>query len=215
MIIEHIMHKKLHTLLPTHSLQDAVTLMKQQDIRHIPIVDETFKLVGIVTAHDVKRALPSTVDPIQNETVYETPLAKIMTENPIVGHPLDFVEDIAATLYDAKISCMPIVSQQKLVGLITTTDLLYAFIELTGSNKPSSKIDILVEDRPGVLNAVTDIIKEFNANILSILVLPKPENSTMCVLSIRLQMIHPLPIIEHLKAHGYEVLWPSAPGMIL
>ena len=214
MIAENIMNTTLHTLLPTNSLKDALQLMHEEKIRHIPIVDEAHTLLGIVTANDIKLALPSSLYDESYEDIYNAPVERIMTKNPIVGHPLDFVEDIASTLYDAKVSCVPIVSKGKLVGLLTTTDLLYAFIELTGSHKPSSKIDIRVDDQPGMLNKITDVIKQHNANILSILVYPDSEAET-CILSIRLQVINPLIIIENFKQQGYEVLWPIAPGMIV
>lgn len=55
-----------------------------------------------------------------------------MVKDPLIGHPLDFVEEVALTFYETKIGCLPIVSGGKLVGIVTTTDLLYTYIELTG-----------------------------------------------------------------------------------
>lgn len=215
MIVENIMNTHLHTLQPYHTIKEAIELMREQKIRHLPIVDEDFALLGIVTDFDIKTAMPSSINGEANPSIYEAPLEQIMTKSPIVGHPLDFIEEIASILYEAKISCVPIVSKNKLVGLLTTTDLLYAFIELTGSNRPSSKIDVRVSDQPGVLNEITDVIKEHHANILSVLVYPDPENEKNRILTIRLQMINPLAIIEELREQGFDVLWPTVPGMIL
>ena len=71
---------------------------------------------------------------------------------------------------NAKISCLPIVSGGKLIGIVTTSDLLYTYIELTGANKPSSKIDIRVTDKPGTLSDIMNIFKNHKANILSVFV---------------------------------------------
>ncbi len=59
----------------------------------------------------------------------------------ITGHPLDFVEEVAALFYEHRISCLPILKEKKLVGIITETDLLYTLTQLTGaiSQGPRSK----------------------------------------------------------------------------
>ena len=71
-----------------------------------------------------------------------------MVKDPLIGHPLDFVEEVALTFYESKVGCLPIVSGGKLVGIVTTTDLLYTYIELTGATEPGSKIEIRVSDTP-------------------------------------------------------------------
>lgn len=209
------MNKEIHTLLPEHTVRDAVRVMREKKIRHLPIVNENNEVIGIVTEHDIKNALPSCLRDEPNSTIYESPIASIMVKNPIVGHPLDFVEEIALTFYEAKISCLPIVSGGELVGIVTATDLLYTYIELTGTNKPGSKIDIRVTDRAGILYDVSKIFVEHKANVLSVLVYPDAENEQNRILSIRLQVMNPLAIIEELREHGYDVLWPNLPGISL
>src|SRR5690606_7276281 len=126
-----------------------------------------------------KTALPSCLKEDNNPAIYETPISTIMTKDVIVGHPLDFVEDVALTLYESKISCLPIVSGGELVGIVTSTDVLFAYIELTGALKPSSKMDIRVIDRPGVLSDVLKTFKKHHANILSVLLYPDSENEDL------------------------------------
>ena len=142
MIVEEIMNTDLHTLSPKNTVRDAVLLMRDKKIRHLPIINEEREVVGIVTEHDIKNALPSSLRESPTSSIYNELISNIMTKNPIVGHPLDFVEELALTFYDLKISCVPIVSSGQLVGIVTTTDLLYTFIELTNAHKPSSKVDI-------------------------------------------------------------------------
>lgn len=181
----------------------------------MPIVNGNNEVVGIVTEHDIKNALPSCLREEPNSTIYDAPIDDIMVKNPIVGHPLDFVGDVALTFYDAKISCLPIVSGGELIGIVTTTDLLYTYIELTGAHKPGSKIDIRVTDRSGVLFDVTKIFNNHKANVLSVLIYPDSENKENRILSIRLQVINPLAIIKDLRAQGFDVLWPNLPGITL
>lgn len=215
MIVEEIMNTHVHSLLPENTVRDAVRLMREGKIRHLPIVNANNEVVGIVTEHDIKNALPSCLREEPNSIIYDAPIADIMVENPIIGHPLDFVEEVALTFYDSKISCLPIVSGGELVGIVTTTDLLYTYIELTGAHKPGSKIDIRVTDREGILYDITKVFHDHKANVLSILIFPDGENEKSRILSIRLQVINPLDIIEDLRALDFDVLWPNLPGITL
>ena len=213
MIIEEIMNTHVYTLQPSNTVRDAVRLMREEKIRHVPIVDEKRAVVGIITEHDIKNALPSCLREEPNSTIYDATIENIMVKNPLIGHPLDFVEEIALTFYEAKISCLPVVSGGELVGIVTTTDLLYTYIELTGAHKPGSKIDIRVTDRPGILSDVTNVFAAHKANVLSVLVYPDGENEDSRILSVRLQVINPLGIISDLREQGFDVLWPNLPGI--
>lgn len=215
MIVEEIMKREIHTLLPENTVRDAVRLMREEKIRHVPIVSLDNIVVGIITDHDLKNALPSCLREEPNSIIYDAPIEEIMIKNPIVGHPLDFVEEVATIFYDAKISCLPIVSAGKLVGIVTTTDLLYTYIELTGAHQPGSKIDIRVSNQPGMLFEISKVFQENKANVVSVLVYPDGDNTNSRIVSVRLQVINPLHIIEDLRKQGYDVLWPNLPGVSL
>ncbi|MEC1177528.1 acetoin utilization AcuB family protein [Metasolibacillus meyeri] len=213
MIVEEMMQRNVHTLLSTNTVGEAAHLMREHDIRHIPIVNAQNEVIGIITEHDVKHAFPDGIDEHEKTTIKHTPLNDIMVKNPIIGHPLDLVEEVALTFYESKISCLPIVSRGKLVGLITTTDLLYTYIELTGAHKPSSKIDIRVSDKAGVLHDISKIFMHHKVNVLSVLIYPDADNDENRIVSVRLQVINPLAIIQDLRKEGFDVLWPNVPGI--
>ncbi|MER1998921.1 MAG: acetoin utilization AcuB family protein [Lysinibacillus sp.] len=215
MIVEEIMNTNVITLNESATVNDVVRTMRENKIRHLPIVNDTNEVVGIVTDHDIKNALPSCLREEPNSTVHDAPVTEIMIENPIIGHPLDFVEEVAITFYENKISCLPIVSGGQVVGIVTTTDVLYRYIELTGATQPASKLDIRVKNKPGTLHEITEVFANHKANVLSVLVYPDTENVSNRILSIRLQVINPLSIIEDLRAKGYDVLWPNLPGVKL
>lgn len=215
MIVEEIMQRNVISLKESATVNEAVRTMRENKIRHLPIVNDTNEVVGIITDHDIKNALPSCLREEPNSSVYDAPVSDIMVKHPIIGHPLDFVEEVAITFYENKISCLPIVSGGQLVGIVTTTDVLYRYIELTGANQPASKLDIRVLNKPGVLHEITEVISEHKANVLSVLVYPDPETTTHRILSIRLQIINPLSIIDDLRAKGFDVLWPNLPGVKL
>lgn len=212
MIVEKIMSKDVITLSPTDSLFEASELMRKHKIRHLPIVDASNKLVGLVAQRDIKNTISSFLDEKQEDAIYQKPISDIMIKDPMIGHPLDFIEEVALLFYEHKIGCLPIVSHNELIGIITDTDLLYSYIELTGATQPSSRIDIRVKDEAGILRDITNIIAEHNANILSILVY-QDDQPEFQILSVRLKSMNPLPIIQSLRKGGFDVLWPNIPGM--
>ena len=136
-----------------------------------------------------------------------------MKTNVITGHPLDFVEEIGAIFYEHHISCLPIVKDHKLVGIITETDLLHTLVELTGAHQPGSQIEIKAPNRAGVLNEITTVFRNQKANILSVLIYPDKKDEKFKIVVFRVQTINPTNLIEDLKHAGYQVLWPNLPGI--
>lgn len=136
MILEDIMKVDIHTLGPDDTIAAALQLCRDQKIRHIPILDTNRSLIGLVTDRDIKDATPSILKQENGSGQLHKPLSLIMKTNVVTGHPLDFVEDAAATFYDHNISCLPVVQNGAVVGLVTETDVLHTFVELTGVNQP-------------------------------------------------------------------------------
>lgn len=215
MIVEEIMNDEPYTLAPTNTVLEALKLMREKKVRHLPVVDAEQHVLGVITERDIKEALPSSLRDEPNSPVFNAKVEDIMIKNPLVGHPLDFVEEVALTFYESKVGCLPIVSGGKLVGIVTTTDLLYTYIELTGATEPGSKIEIRVTDTPGILFEITKIFHEHHANVQSVLVYPDSENTQNKILSVRVKTLNPLAMIEDLRKEGFDVLWPNLPGVSL
>ncbi len=219
MIVEEIMKTNVITLTQNHSINDAYKLMLHHKIRHLPIVNENKgkKLLGIISDRDIRDALPSVlIDSNEQRNVLEKPIKMIMKTNIITGHPLDFVEEIGLVFYKHRISCLPIIKEDRLVGILTKSDLLYTLVELTGAHQPSSQIEIKAPNRAGVLSEMmTSVFLKRKANILSILIYPCKQDEKYKMIVLRVQTINPTHLIADLKQAGYEVLWPNLPGIHL
>jgi acetoin utilization protein AcuB len=213
MIVEQMMNTNVLTLQPSHSIKDAIDLLREKKIRHLPITNEEGLVVGVLSDRDIKDATPSNLIDNQQNDIYATPIEEIMTKNPLIGHPLDFVEEVATIFYDQKIGCLPIVSSGKLVGIVTETDLLYKYIELTGAHQPGSQIEVRVPNRPGILFEVSKVFHDHHSNVLSVLVYPDLQNDENKILVFRVKTMNPLGIIEDIRKEGFDVLWPNMPGM--
>ncbi|WP_342528828.1 acetoin utilization AcuB family protein [Chryseomicrobium sp. FSL W7-1435] len=213
MLLEEIMNRDVATLFPTQTLKEAAATLRDKKIRHIAVINEAREVIGVITDRDIKQATPSTLLESNDYSVLDTPVEKIMTSNPITGHPLDFVEETATIFYDNRIGCLPIVSQGKLVGMITESDMLYKFIELTGVTQPGSQIEIRVPNKAGVLFEVSKVFYEHNINVLSVLVYPDKKDELFKILVIRVKTINPLKLVSALEKEGFHVIWPSQPKM--
>jgi acetoin utilization protein AcuB len=213
MIIEEIMQKDVITLAETDTIHAAAKVIKEKGIRHIPIVNEQSGLVGLVSDRDIREAVPSVFRMEEFKGDLQKPISTIMKTHVITGHPLDFVEEVGAVFYENHISCLPIIQENRLVGILTGTDLLHCYVELTGANQPGSQIEVKVPNKQGMLHEISAIIKKRKANIQSVLLYPYKNDEAYKVLVLRVQTMNPFMVVDDLKKEGYTVLWPSLPGI--
>jgi acetoin utilization protein AcuB len=212
-IVEEIMNIDIHTLTPDDTIAAALQLCRDHKIRHIPILNAEGLLVGLVTDRDIKDATPSILKQENGGEELNKPLRLIMEPNVITGHPLDFVEDVAATFYEHNISCLPVVQNNEVIGLVTETDVLNTFVELTGVHQPGSRIEIRVENKAGVLFDILQVLRHRRVNVQSVLVYPDRDAETHKVIVLRIRTMNPVGVIDDLKKAGHQVLWPNMPGV--
>jgi acetoin utilization protein AcuB len=203
------MNRNVVSLPPTATIEEALHLLKEHKIRHIPIVDENEQVIGIVSDRDVRDASPSTLLRETSRNELQTEISSIMTQPVITVHPLDFVEEIARIFYEKEFAAVPVVQNDRLVGMVTEKHMLYTFIQLTGTHVQSSQIEVKVPHRPGVLPDVAQIISEQNVNIVSVLIYPYNDDPNYKVLVFRVQTMNPMPIIKRIREAGYKLLWPN------
>ncbi len=172
MFVKDWMVTDLITVTEKDSILDAMHLMKDHDIRRLPVVKGD-RLVGIITEKDIKAYSPSrasSLDIYEMHSVLAKALIKdAMTKNVVTVHPDNPIERAALILRDEKIGGLPVVDDKgKLVGLITAIDVFDVFVEAMGMRVPGSRICIEVTDRPGAIADMTRIIKSMDINIVSL-----------------------------------------------
>lgn len=197
MRIRSLMIKKPITITENASVKDALDLMNAHSIRHLPIVNHGNKFIGFVTLTDLKQAfIPSMVTDLS--------LKDIMVKDPIILHPDTRIETAARIIYKHKIGGIPVVENQKLVGIITITDILEAFISMMGILTNSSRVDVALGSNPKAFREVSHIIQDHGGQIISVGMAPhrKDEN----VYYFRLQPCEVGPIADSLQKSGYKVI---------
>lgn len=173
MLVKNWMNKKVITVDVDDSMQEATRLLKEHNIRMLPVMKKG-KLVGIVTDRDLKEASASDATTLEiHELLYlliKIKVKEIMTKNPITVPPDYTIEETAQILLEKKISGVPVVDQKgKIVGTITQTDIFKALISLTGLAKRGIQFAFQLEDRPGSIKEVADIIRKYGGRMASIM----------------------------------------------
>ena len=131
--ISSIMSKDLVTLNLDDSLYSAEKRMKVNHIRHMPVVDGE-ELIGLISLSDLQRV--SFIDAYSKEGTEDTPvynmlsIRDLMIKNPLTASPKTTILEVSKLLASKEFHSLPVVDDGKLVGIITTTDLLHYFIEL-------------------------------------------------------------------------------------
>jgi len=120
------------TLTEDEVVKTAVTLVLRNRIRHLPVLQDD-RLVGIVSDRDLKRALPSVVAGSSPEEyqnfMSSTKLKEVMTADPVTCTPDTDVKDVVRQFVENKIGAIPVVDEGRVVGILTQTDAMRAFLE--------------------------------------------------------------------------------------
>ena len=173
MLVTNWMSKNVITVDENDSMHDAMKLLKEHDIRMLPVMKKG-KLIGIVTDRDLKRASASDATTLDvHELLYlitKIKVKNIMTRDVITVPPDFTVEETAQVLQKNRISGAPVVNDSgQLVGTITQADLFKVLISLTGVGSGGIQFGFKVEDRPGSIKEVADIIRAYGGRMVSIL----------------------------------------------
>ena len=197
MKIEDLMIREPITITDTTTVNEAIACMKTNSIRHLPVVADDGTLLGFVTLADLKQGLiPSMVGDLT--------LKDLMIKKPItVGADRD-IEIAAQLIYKHKIGGLPVVEDGKLRGIITVTDLLGAFINMMGLLSASSRVDVALEDKPGVLKQAIQVINDAGGDIINIAMTAQTPGQR--VYYFRLTACDTKDIRRALEREGYQVL---------
>lgn len=227
MIVAEMMTRNVITVAPGDRAIDAAARARSRRVRHLPVV-EAGRVVGIITDRDLRAAAPNPALGGEAEQAgAQLRVSDLMHREVVTAHPLDRLADAARILAERRIGCLPVVEGERLVGIITETDVLRCLAQLMGVTEPGSSIEVQVPNRPGQLAAVADVIRDLHVNIVSVLTMPvhangggagdssPPRQSAQKRLLLRLATIDPRRVVGALTQAGFSVAWgqPQADAM--
>jgi len=195
---------------------EARDLMKQHNVRRLPVMKGKH-LVGIVTQGDIQEAGPSDATSLSiwelNYLLARTKVQDIMTseDDLITISPNDPVEQVALLMRERKVGSLPVLDGTDLVGIITESDIFSVLLSVMGVRKGGSRLTIALDDQPGRLAKVLDVIKQHDSNVLSLVTceecrqgIEDAEGKT--VVAVRIEDYDFRKIVKDLKDADIQVL---------
>lgn len=196
MRVGQIMNKKPITIDPEKRVGQALQLMQQHQIRHLPVIKGE-RMVGWISARTLREVLLASM--LEIITVGD-----VMVEAPITVTPDTSVEEAARLVHEHRIGGMPVMEGDRLVGVITVNDLLSAFISMLDLLRSSSRLDLLLDTRPETLEEVSHLIRSRGGKIINIALGPTKGGKRRYLF--RLEKTNLAPLMTTLKENGYEVV---------
>ncbi len=218
MLVVDWMTPNVVAVKPGTSLLKCRNLLKEKNIRRLPVVDDANRVVGIVSDRDVRGASPSKATTLEvHEMQYllaELKAKDIMTPRPLTVKPDATVEEAALLMLDKKIGGLPVVSDEgTLVGIITDQDLFKLLVEITGVRQGGVQLNFVISDAPGSMRVLFDTLRERRARILSVLTAYQDGKRNV---SIRIRKMDDPQSEEELARHfqdmGLLSSWSRTPG---
>jgi acetoin utilization protein AcuB len=206
------------TIGPDASFFEARNLIHEKGIRHLPVVDENNRVLGIVTDRDIREAAPSDASTLSIKemnyllghlkvSAFMTPKDKLITITPDT-----LVEEAVQLMHEHKIGCLPVVEGKKLYGVFTETDALDLLVDLFGLKQKGTRLTVALEDKPGTMLAILEVFKKHNVNVISI-ASPTFIIEGKRVAAIRIRTEKYKDVVKDLEKADYPVLsigkWPS------
>lgn len=210
MLVEKRMKRDPVTLSPDDSFRHAMTLIRQKGVRHLPVVEGN-RLVGIVTDRDIRQASPSPATSLEIHELHylleKIKIREIMTKKVYTVAPDTPIEEAARLMLQHRIGGLPVLQDGNLVGIITETDILTAFVDVMGIQQSQTRLELVLEDRPGAFLDVCRIIQEQGGDIVSVVTATAAHRGEeKKVLIFRLEGVQVDPLLVHLEAGGHGVL---------
>ncbi len=173
MLVKGWMTSDVMTIDEDTSMMKASQIMKENNIRRLPVMHKG-KLVGMVTDRDIKEASPSKATTLDVHELYyllsELKVKDIMSKNIFTIGPEETVEKAAVKMLEHRISGLPVVNDKgKVVGMITQGDIFKVLVSLTGIYRGGIQFAFNLEDRPGSIKEVGDLIRKHGGRMVSIL----------------------------------------------
>lgn len=185
----------------------ALEIIQNRKVRHLPVTRDG-RLIGLVTERGLLKVSPS---PASTLSVYELNyiLAKVtvseaMIKNPITIGPGAPIEEAALVMRDHKVGCLPVVEGDRLVGILSQTDMVEALVRLFCLRAAGARIVVEVTDRVGVLYEITSMFKEKGVSIRSLATFEREPG--LYHLTFRLSIADARDLVADLEKMGFKVI---------
>ncbi len=189
MLVGKRMTRNPITLQPEVPINDALALMREKNVRRVPVVDKKGRLVGVVTHNDLMQASPSPVTSLSMwEVTYllsKVTVQMVMKRDVVTATEDMTIEEAARLVAERKISCLPVLRGDELVGIITESDIFKVLLELMSAKEKGVRLTVFAPNVKGSLAQISSAITKRGGFIVTLNVFLGHDSSTWgCVLKV-------------------------------
>ena len=192
MLVEEWMTSNVITVTPDISIMKAARIMKDSNIRRLPVVDSEGCLMGIVSDRDIRDASPSKATTLDmhelNYLLSELKVKDIMTKKPKCAKRDSSVEALALMMVKYNFGGVPIVDDRnKVCGIITDSDIFQVLTSITGVKHGGIQLAFDIPTGKGKLKEILETLRANNATVMSVLTLQDDDESPTRKVYLRLK----------------------------
>ena len=208
MYVGRRMTRNVVTVAKDASVLHVRNLLREKDINQVPVVDGK-KVIGVITDGDIRENSASPASTLSvhelNYLLSEMKAGDIMTRNPVTVSPETPIEEAAKVLNEKGIGCLPVVSNDELMGIITTCDMLNVLLEVMGVGTPSSRIEISIPGDMGEICNIAGIVKGLGLSIISMVSTLNQNDPATRLSVLRVNTDDIRELCKALRGAGYKV----------
>ena len=204
MFVRNYMTMHPIAVTPQTLVRDAARLLADKGIHQLPVLDENDQLVGIVTDRDIRSA--TGYDPSNKLTLT---VEEILIRDPVKVSPDTTLEEALAILHRHTFSSLPVMANQKLVGIVTRYDLMRAFLVILGMDQPGTRVEVALTEGISDLVAAFQALESLDIFPISAVLGPIRGDYPSSVLYLRINSNNPGPVHKALRDAGLVVLSPE------
>jgi len=186
--VKDVMTTEVVTISPETTFSEAMDLIRQKGIRRLPVVKNN-KVVGIVTEKDLLSASPSQATTLDvweiTSLLSKLKVKQIMRTDVVHVHPNTPIEDAAKIMADKKIGSLVVLEEERLVGIITESDIFKVFINMLGAREHGLRYVLRVQNVPGILSRILYLMYQCGGDLISVTTYEKSQEEYSVVIKVR------------------------------
>jgi len=193
MLVVERMKRNPVTITGETTVEQALTILEEHKLWHLPVVDDTEAMVGIVSEKDLLKASG------------DAPVKGVMTQDVVTVTEYTAMEEAARIMADQNISSLPVMRSGRLIGIITENDLFAIFLELMGAREDGVRLTMLVPEEKGMLASLTGEITAMGGNVLALGTF-KGEDPTNRMVTVKVSDAPTEKLVAIMEALGMEIV---------
>ena len=210
MLVRDRMSSPVVTASPETPFQEALKIMQERQFRRLPVVDKQQKLIGIVSERDLLHASPSPATSLSvwemNYLLWKLKIGDLMVTSVISVTGDLPIEEAAKLMVEQRIGGLPVVDEQnRVIGVITETDVFRAFVSMLGSGRHGVRIVLEIPPGKGSLAKLAQSISDLDGNIVSVGSIGE-DNAEPTHLLIKVQGVGKEQLLAAIESLGDHVL---------